>query len=193
MVTSARRCATVLIGALLLGGCATAAFPPEMLQGVNQAVTLGDLRRTPDAHLNEKVVLGGEIIDTRPRAGETEIEVLGRPLRSDDKPARTDTSDGRFLIVTPQFLDPAVYAKGRSLSVIGTFTGEQERPIGDQPYRYPVLAAEQVRLWPQEVPAYPYPYPYPYYPYPWYLGPPWWGGVYFGPPWYYRPWGPFWW
>jgi outer membrane lipoprotein len=179
-----------LMGALLLGGCATAAFPPEMLQGVNQAVTLGDLRQAPEAHLNQKVVLGGEIMATTPRAGETEIEVLGRPLRRDDSPARTDASEGRFLVVAPQFLDPAVYGKGRRVSVIGTFTGEQERPIGDQPYRYPVIAAEQVRLWPPE-PA--YTYPYPYYPYPWYLGPPWWGGVSLGPPWYYGPWGPYGW
>jgi outer membrane lipoprotein len=193
MVTITGRWVAVLVGSLLLGGCATAAFPPEMLQGVNQEVTLGELRRAPDAHLNQKVVLGGEIIETRPRAAETEIEVLGRPLNCGERPARTDASDGRFLVVARQFLDPAVYTKGRRLSVIGIFTGEQERPIGDQPYRYPVIATEQLRLWPPEPPAYAYPYPYPYYPYPWYLGPPWWGGAYFGPPGYYRPWGPFWW
>jgi outer membrane lipoprotein len=185
-----------LIGALLLGGCASAAFPPEMLQGVNQSLTLGDLRRAPDAYVNQKVVLGGEIVETRPQAEQTEIEVLGRPLRRDESPAWTDVSEGRFLVISRQFLDPAVYAKGRRLSVVGAFTGEEERPIGDQPYRYPVIAAEQVRLWPAQLPAYAFPYPYPYYPYPWYLGPPWWGGVYFGSPWYWRPWGPwgpYWW
>jgi outer membrane lipoprotein len=186
-----------LIGALLLGGCATAAFPPEMLQGVDQSLTLGELRRAPEAHLNQKVVLGGEIVATRPQAEGTEIEVLGRPLRRDESPARTDASEGRFLVFSREFLDPAVYAKGRRLSVLGTVTGEQERPIGNQPYRYPVITAEQVRLWPEELPAYAYPYPYPYYPYSWYLGPPWWGGVYFGSPWYGpwygRPWWPYWW
>jgi outer membrane lipoprotein len=188
MVTVTARWAT-LLGALLAGGCATAAFPPEMLEGVNQAVTLGDLRQAPEAHLNQKVVLGGEIVATTPRAGETEIEVLGRPLRRDDSPARTDASDGRFLVVARQFLDPAVYTRGRRVSVVGTVTGEQERSIGDQPYRYPVIAAEQVRLWPPELPAYAYPYPW----YPWYLGPPWWGGASLGPPRFYRPWGPYWW
>jgi outer membrane lipoprotein len=177
-----------IIGALLLGGCATATFPPEMLEGVNQALSLGDLRQAPDAYRNEKVMLGGEILATTPRADDTEVEVLGRPLRRDDRPARTDASDGRFLVLAPQFLDPAVYTKGRRLSVIGTFTGEEERSIGDQRYRYPVIAAEQVRLWPPELPA----FAYPVYPYPWYLGPPWWGGAYFGPP-FYQPWGPYWW
>lgn len=181
---------------LVLGGCATAAFPREMLRDVNQALTLGDIRRTPDAFLRQKVLLGGEIVETRPAAHETEIEVLGRPLRRDNRPARTDASDGRFLVVSSQFLDPAVYARGRRLTVLGTVTGEQERAIGDQPYRYPLIAAEQVRLWPQEPPAHAYPYPYPYYPFPYYpypyLGPPWWGGMYFGPPGYYRPGWPYW-
>jgi outer membrane lipoprotein len=175
--------------ALVLGGCATAAFPPEILEGVNQSVTLSDLRISPGAYLDQKVVLGGEIVDTRPKPDETEVEVLSRPLDKDERPARTDRSDGRFLVVSKQFLDPAVYAKGRRLTVIGTVRGETERPIGDQQYLFPVIAAEQIRLWPQEVPAYYYPYPYyyPYYPYPW--G---WGGLYFGAPWYYRPW-PYWW
>jgi outer membrane lipoprotein len=188
--------AAMLIAAMGLGACATGTFPPEMLAGVNQTLTLGEIRRAPGAFLQQKVLLGGEIVQTRPRPGETEIEVLGRPLRSDDSPAPIDASDGRFLVVSKQFLDPAVYAQGRRLTVLGTYTGEEERPIGDQPYRYPVVAAEQVRLWPVEPPAYAYPYPYPYYPYPYYpypyLGPPWWGGAFFGPPWS-RPFGPYWW
>jgi outer membrane lipoprotein len=195
----AKLLAAVLIAAMGLGGCATtAAFPPEMLAGVNQTLTLGEIRGAPGAFLQQKVLLGGEIVQTRPRPDETEIEVLGRPLRSDDSPAPIDASDGRFLVVSTQFLDPAIYAPGRRLTVLGTFTGEEERPIGDQPYRYPVVVAEQVRLWPAQPPAYAYPYPYypyPYYYYPYsYLGPPWWGGAFFGPPWYrYRPFGPYWW
>jgi outer membrane lipoprotein len=87
-------------------------------------------------------------------------------------------------VTTPQFLDPAVYAAGRRMTVIGTVTGEEERKIAELPYRYPVVAADAIKLWPREVvvPAYPPPWPY-YYPWPYPYG------------WRYRGWGPgpYWW
>ena len=90
---------------------------------------------------------------------------------------------------TAAFLDPAVYSTGRRLSVLGPVIGDEERKIGDLPYRYPVIRSEQIRLWPRDVVvASPYPPPGiydPAWPY---------GGVY--PPWRpYRPWRhwPYWW
>ena len=49
------------------------------------------------------MVLGGVILATTPKVGQTEIEVLSRPLGEADAPRRTDQSDGRFLVVTPDF------------------------------------------------------------------------------------------
>ena len=182
------RLIALVAGALLLAGCATGAFPPEMRKGVNQTLSLAELRQAPPGvFLQQRVILGGEILETSPQAGETEIEVLGRPLQRDDRPAWTDYSDGRFLIRSPQFLDPAVYAKGRRLTVLGTVAGEQQRAIGGQPYTYPVIASEQIRLWPNDPPLYAYPAPYP-----WFWGAPGWAGLYPGPSWY-RPWWPYWW
>ena len=84
--------------------------------------------------------------------GETEIELLARPLDSGDAPERSDGSPGRFLARTPHFLDPAVYARGRRITVLGTVTGSEERQVGELPYRYPVVAAERIKLWPKEGP-----------------------------------------
>jgi outer membrane lipoprotein len=176
-----RRLALLLASVGLLAGCATA-FPGAALEGVNRAVMLANLRASPQTYLNQRVILGGEVVSTMPKPDGTEIEVLGRPLRSDDAPERTDRSDGRFIIKSSQFLDPAIYAAGRRLTVIGTMTGVEERKLGDVPYQYPGIASEQIRLWARDVPAayYPY-YPYPYWgPYPY--------GFYFG----YRRY-PYWW
>ena len=165
---------TLLLAPLLLAGCVSA-FPDEALRSVNRAVTVAELRRAPAAYATARVILGGEILATRPRVGETEIEVLARRLRPDDTPERSDRSEGRFLVKTAEFLDPAVYAPGRRLTVLGTVTGEEERQIGELPYRYPLIAAERIRLWPQDVaathilPVYPpgfYDWPYwPHWPY----------------------------
>ncbi len=161
---------------LILWGCVSA-FPEDALRTVNRGITVGDLRQDPAAYVGQRVILGGEVLATRPRVGETEIELLARRLGGDDSPERGDRSEGRVLVRTAEFLDPAVYAAGRRLTVIGAVTGAEERKIGDLPYRYPVIAAERMRLWPREYaqppvfyPGYPwglydplYPRPYYYY------------------------------
>ena len=69
------------------------------------------------------------------------------------------------------------------MTVIATVTGSEERKIAELPYRYPVVAADAIKLWPREVivPAYP-PGPY-FYPWPYAYS------------WRYRGWGPgpYWW
>src|SRR5258705_529821 len=179
---------TLLLVGLLLAGCGSV-FPKASLVGVNRALTLEELRRDPDAHRGERVVLGGEILATTPKVGQTEIEVLSRPLGGSDAPKRTDRSDGRFLAVTPDFLDPAIYSAGRRLTVLGTVVGGEERKLGELPYRYPLIRVEHMYLWAQDVLL----GGYPYYGDPFLYGPPgfyvggYWGRRFPGPPY------PFWW
>ena len=179
---------TVLLVGLLLTGCGSV-FPKASLVGVNRALTIPELRRDADAHQGERVVLGGVILVTTPKVGQTEIEVLSRPLGEADSPRRTDQSDGRFLVVTPDFLDPAVYSTGRRVSVLGTVTGGEERKLGELPYRYPVIRAERMYLWAEDLAL----GGYPYYGYPLVYGPPgFYGGGYWGPH-FPGPLHPFWW
>lgn len=161
--------------AVLLGGCASA-FPREVMRTVDTAVTAGDLRRDPAPYKGARVIVGGEILSTQPKPGQTEIELLARRLRDDDSPEQSDRSPGRLLLRSPDFLDPAVYAPGRRITVIGTVSGEEERKVGELPYRYPVIAVERIRLWAQEMAQYGSYYPWlgwPYGPYydPYYFGP----------------------
>ena len=156
---------------VLLGGCVASALPDDALRSVNREVTVSELRRDPGAHVGERVLVGGEILATRPGPGETEIELLSRPLAGDDRPARSDLSEGRVLVRTKEFLDPAVYAPERRVTMVGTVVGGEERKLGELPYRYPVISVEYLQLWPREPPPpvfYPvYPWGWPYYYYPW--------------------------
>lgn len=164
-----RRAVILLLALVGLSGCGSV-FPDAMLRGVDRSLTLGVLRSDPERYQQARVVLAGEIIATRPTAGPTEIEVLSRPLGEGDRPRPTDQSDGRFLVVAPDFLDPAVYAPGRRLSVVGTVTGTEERALGERAYPYVVIRPDQIYLWARDF-AYPYPYaaPFPYYrPWPYY-------------------------
>ena len=138
--------------AVFVAGCATSPFPEELTRSVDPALTLAELRSNAAAHLGARVILGGEILATLPKPGETEIEILSRPLTAGDVPERSDRTNGRFLVRTREFLDPAVYAPGRRLTVLGAVAGREERRLGDLPYAYPVISAERIKLWPREAP-----------------------------------------
>ena len=185
----ALRRGTVLVAGLVLAGCA-GVIPQAFREGVDPNLTFAGLQANPEAYNGRRVAFGGEILKTTPMAQETEIEVLHYPLDYYDRPDRSAPSGGRFLVRRTGFLDPAVYAAGRLITVAGIVQGSVQRPVGDVNYRYPAIGAEYVYLWPRYAAVYPVdPYYYPYYPYyPWrYYGQPWWG---------YRPywWGPpYWW
>lgn len=132
-----------------------------------------------NAHVGERVILGGYILGTVNEPDGTRITVLQAPLNSRNKPKSQDLSQGRFVVRTEQFLDPEIYRKDRKLTVGGEVLGASPQPLGNRTYRYPVIKAEELYLWPKEPrytrPYYPYYdywyYPrhhYPYHPYPWY-------------------------
>jgi outer membrane lipoprotein len=136
--------------ALWAAGCASSPFPETLTRSVNRSVTLAQIRVDATAYTGARVIVGGEILATTPKAGETEIEVLSRSLDGGDAPERSDRSPGRFLARTPEFLDPAIYSRGRRITVLGTVAGIDERPVGELPYAYPIIAAERIKLWPKE-------------------------------------------
>jgi len=176
------------MGALLLAGCA-GVIPQGLWDSVDRSVTFDVLRANPEAYNGRRVALGGEILKTSPLGPVSEMEVLQYPLRYDDAPDLTAQAGGRFLMRHAGFLDPAVYPAGRRITIVGTAQGSVERPVGEVAYRYPVIEAVFVHLWPRYDVVYgpdPFFYPYPFYPWPYY-------GYPFGP---YRPllWGPpYWW
>lgn len=163
-----------------LGGCATL-VPSELASVVNRSVSGADLIHDPDRHRGETIVVGGEILLVQSVAGESEVEVLERPLEFEE-PVLTERSAGRFLIRHTGFLDPAEYSAGLRVTVVGRVAGAVERRLGDGDYRYPVVESKQLKLWPLET-AVTRRYPYPAYRY----------DPYWGPFWYRDPfWDPFW-
>jgi outer membrane lipoprotein len=137
----------LLIFASLLGGGCAPTFSRELLSQVNTSITFGELQAGPERYQGEWVMLGGVIIDTRNTAQGTSVEVLQRPLDRRGRPRETDDTGGRFMIESEQFLDAAVYQRGKQLSVVGQVSGQTVRPLGEMQYRYPVVTAKELRLW----------------------------------------------
>jgi outer membrane lipoprotein len=78
---------------------------------------------------------------------QTWIEILQKPLDSQQKPQYTDVSYGRFLIHFPDFRDPAIYAPGRELTVVGEVEGVMIQKIKEMDYAYPVIVPKESHLW----------------------------------------------
>jgi outer membrane lipoprotein len=97
--------------------------------------------------VGEIAMFGGKILVTRTYPSYSEIAVLQMPLDSSGRPQDTDNSEGRFLIRSEQFLDPAVYKTGRLLTVVGRLVASEVRSIGEFDYTYPVMEAIEMKPW----------------------------------------------
>ncbi len=129
----------------LLAGCAgTPAFDSAQVAldlSPQKALAL------PDESIGKRVIWGGTIVSIHNLRDVTEIEVLTYPLDRSFKPRLDQPAMARILIEQPGFLEPATYARGRKISVLGTLKKITRGRIGDADYRYPVVAADQIRLW----------------------------------------------
>lgn len=144
-------------------------------QQAEPAVSFQALRADPDAFKGRTVILGGDILKTQNTPQQTSIEILQKPLDRFEAPLITDQTAGRFIAQCDQYLDPAIYAQGRQITVAGKVLGSYAGQVGEAEYLYPLISCEEIHLWPRVsddlvYPVYPRPWLlYPYYP--WYWSP----------------------
>ena len=171
-----------LIPALAVGVLAGCASSPPAGLDVELADSPGQIeaQSEPDRHRRKIVRWGGEILAIENRTETTEVAVFGRELGANAEPRVDGGGGARFLAVIPQFLDPAEYRPGRTLTVVGRLNGLRLQSVGEYPYSYPVVDVDHHHLWPRSVAVPPPPaWYYPFYD-------PWWR---WGP---YRPWPYYW-
>jgi outer membrane lipoprotein len=170
----------VLAAAVLAGGCASV-VPETIRKPPSGDVRVAEARREPETFRGSAVRWGGAIVAVRNLRDETMIEIVARGLDSEGRPRDEDRTEGRFLAKVAGFLDPAIYAAGREVTVSGRLEGVLAQPIGDFSYSYPLVRADQVYLWQPRPAQAPYPYYDPFWWDPWYP----WGYPYWP---YHRPW-----
>jgi len=157
--------------AFILQGCAT--LPKEFREiPVKKEITLSQVLSSPEIYKNSQVLWGGKIVNCLNKDDITLLEIVQFPLDLEGKPKADTTSEGRFLVETPQFLDCAIYTPGKLITVAGVFKDLRDGKIGEKSYKFPVLEGKAFHLWKEEVKVQveAYPYYYWWYPY-WY---PWW-------------------
>ncbi|GBD26350.1 Outer membrane protein slp [bacterium HR30] len=131
---------------LALSGCASR-LPPELAAAELAEVKLSEAQGGDG--VGRYVRWGGTIARIHVENEATCLELVKRRLDSSGRPILEDASEGRFLACQPELLDPEVYRKGRSVTVVGKMALVREGMIGQRPYRFPVIEADQVYLWPE--------------------------------------------
>ncbi len=131
---------------MVIAGCAPP-FPKEMLAKVDKTIHFSDLQKDPDRFQGAWVMLAGMVVETRNTKEGSSIEVLQKPQDSRGRPLQTDASGGRFIILSPEYLDAAVYHAGRLITVVGEAAGKKVQPLGEIEYRYPLVRASSMHLW----------------------------------------------
>ena len=136
----------LFITALLIGGCAS--IPSDLRTATDQ--TLLPFASTVTTEPSGQTARwGGEIARVINLQQGSLLEVVEFSLNTRGRPVKADTSGGRFRILLPGFIDPVIYAPGRLVTALGTFSAIEADKVGEQAYLFPVLHSEQLHLWPE--------------------------------------------
>ncbi len=130
---------------------------------LDPSVSISGLFESPDAYVGKRVMMGGNIVQTRNFPDKSEIEVVQKSLDTYGNLDSGDATMGRFIFRHRGYLESEVYANGRDIVGAGVVVGTQAGKIGDRNYRFPVIEPEEMNLLPEAVES---PYYYdPFYPY----------------------------
>lgn len=139
----------LLLAVIVLLQCVACGTTPSLdTHGVDSRTNTRQAVATPDALRGRKILWAGVIVQGSNQADSTQFEMLAYPLRHNNRPDLDAAPLGRFIIIRQGYLETVDYAPGRALTVVGTLDGVRHGKIGDAAYDYPVVRAQQLRLWP---------------------------------------------
>lgn len=135
-----------VLAVLLAGALAGCTSMPAPLQGSYSTLLPAESGQR-DA-TGEHVRWGGTVVKVDTHSEQSCFEIVGTSTGTGGRPDRLDKSEGRFVACRKGFYDPVVFSAGREITVTGSITGFETRKVGDYDYRYPIVAADVVYLWP---------------------------------------------
>ena len=157
---------TIILSALMgLFGCAHS-ISEDLRKDLDLTLTFERLLESPEEFIGKRVMFGGVIVETRALPQGTEVEVVQKEIDFRGYPEMGNKTGGRFIFINKGFLEPEIYSKGRGITGVGKIKGIQISKVGERPYEFPVIEAEELKLLDKVVERNPYFYT-PYWD-PWY-------------------------
>lgn len=139
-----------LAASILLSGCSSQRIVPESMEPlVDRTVLFRDVLASPESFCGRVLVLGGEVLKAKRLPDSTQIELLQLPLEDGEEPSLDrQQSQGRFLALQQEFLDPATLVEGTRVTIVGEVSGAKTDRLDDVEYRYPTLIVKHLHVWP---------------------------------------------
>jgi outer membrane lipoprotein len=159
--------------AAFLAGCASTSDTMDQAQEAQPTPPFIQIKSAPDSFKGQPMVLGGQVLSAKRLKDGTRIEVLQLPLNEAQQPTMDlMKSQGRFVAIQREFLDPATLPQGTFVTITGEVTGSMVLPLDETSYTYPVVEVKSLHTWSpaQESSGWrgrPYPYYGPFGPHYW--------------------------
>lgn len=141
------RLALAALTLFLVAACASK--PPFDTSETELTVTPDEAVADMDRLEGTRVLWGGVIVAAHNREETTQLEILGYPLNSRQRPTTDESPLRRFLAIKDGYLETADYAQGRQVTVTGPLAGTRSGRVGEADYTYPVVSIEDSHLWPK--------------------------------------------
>jgi outer membrane lipoprotein len=144
--------ATSLIsGSILLSGCAMTDDRADGLPSGTPQISYAEVKATPESYSGQSVTFSGKVLEARRLKEGTRIIILQLPLTSSLQPTMDlSRSEGRFVALQKDFLDPATVPPGTFLTVTGALAGTVVMPLDETEYTYPLVHITNLRVWTEE-------------------------------------------
>lgn len=136
-----------LLNGLLLNACSQ--LPETLKNPPTPDVQVQETLSDSSSHLGRQVRWGGKLIEVQNNPDETILHILAFPLNYTGRPDLDEPAQGRFLVKTDNFLDPAVYAKDSEITAAGQLVHLADHRIGQKNLKVPVISLKDLYLWPE--------------------------------------------
>jgi outer membrane lipoprotein len=132
---------------LFLGACSN--VPVAIQQAPQPDLQLKQLNADAASHQGQKVRWGGQLVKVENDNDGSTIHIAQFPLNSYGRPIvdNRDDGDGRFIVKTQQFIDPAIYKQGTLVTVAGTLAENETVTIDKKTMSLPVIALTDIYRW----------------------------------------------
>lgn len=148
----ARAIAAILTTMLLVSGCAHV-MSEANLKTVDQSVHYSDLKEKPEAFVGKTVLLGGVIAGVRGNEDLILLEVAQLELFKHGVPNEDSRSEGRFLAISTDLIDPVIYQPGKLVTIIGEVKGKKVMKLESVDYPYPLISVKEMRFFRPNAPV----------------------------------------
>ena len=136
---------------VIFSGCALTSEQADTLPSGAPQIDYAQVKAAPESYNGQPVTFGGKVLGARRLKEGTRIEILQLPFTASLQPTMDlGKSQGRFVALQKEFLDPATVPPGTLLTVTGEMAGSVTLPLDETEYTYPLVRITNLRVWTED-------------------------------------------